>query len=81
MQEADQRDPRAYVRVAATLYAQIAGGRLAPGDKLPSITMLAREGNMSRQTVAKGLQLLERDGVVRRVAGHGYFVRAGEQDR
>jgi DNA-binding GntR family transcriptional regulator len=67
-------DPRAYMRVAAAVRRQIAEGCLAPGASLPSITVLCREHALSRQTVGKGLRLVEEEGLIYRVPGLGYFV-------
>lgn len=67
-------DPRAYVRIAGLVRAQIEAGTLAPGDPVPSITSLVQEHGVARQTAAKGLRLLETEGLVRRVPGLGYYV-------
>ena len=67
-------DPRAYLRLAVTVREQIADGRLSPGESLPSITVLCEEHGLSRQTVGKGLRLVEQDGLIYRVPGLGYFV-------
>ena len=70
-----QPDPRAYMRLAALIREQIAGGKLAPGDRLPSIAILRREHGHSRQTVGKAMRILEGDGLIYPVPGLGYFVR------
>ena len=62
------------MRLAAFVRAQIASGKVAPGSALPSITDLAAAHEMSRQTVGKGLHVLEREGVIYRVPGLGYHV-------
>lgn len=67
-------DPRAYVRLAGLLRQQIQSGQLAPGNPAPSITTLAQEHGLARQTVAKALRLLEDEGLVTRYAGLGYYV-------
>jgi len=67
-------DPRAYVRVAVWLLAQIEYGALKPGDPVPSADEIAARYGVSRQTCAKGLRMLERDGVLFRVPGHRYHV-------
>ena len=67
-------DPRRYVWLAATLAEGIQSGRHAPGKRLPSIGELCRETRLSRQTAGKALRLLEREGLIERVPGLGYFV-------
>jgi DNA-binding FadR family transcriptional regulator len=54
----------------------IAGGRYAPGDRLPTERMLADTLPASRNAVRDGLAMLAADGVVRRVAGSGTYVAA-----
>jgi DNA-binding GntR family transcriptional regulator len=70
----DPMDPRAYVRVAEEVRGQITGGKLTSGMPVPSITTLAQEHGIARQTAAKALQLLEREGLLTRVPGLGYYV-------
>jgi DNA-binding transcriptional MocR family regulator len=67
-------DPRKYLRIAEDLRAQIAGGTLAPGEPIPSITIMQDKYGISRQTIAKGLRILEREGLLCRVRGEGYYV-------
>jgi GntR family transcriptional regulator len=66
--------PRRYMRVAAWLQSQISDGTLRPGDPAPSISDIAARHGYCRDTCAKGLQLLEQDGTVFRVPGHGYYI-------
>ena len=41
---------------------------------MPSITTLVQEHGVARQTAAKGLRLLESEGLLYRVPGLGYYV-------
>ena len=68
-------DPRLYLRLAATLRAQIRSGTIARGSRMPSISALCAEYAISRQTAGKALHTLEREGLVHRVPGLGYHVR------
>ena len=68
-------DPRLYVRIAAGIRGLIESGELAPGEPVPSITSLVQEHGVARQTASKALQLLEDEGLTRRVPGLGYFVK------
>jgi len=50
--------------LVAELEAAVADGRLAPGQRLPSVRSLAREAGLSPATVSAGLAELRRRGVV-----------------
>ncbi|MBN1346166.1 MAG: GntR family transcriptional regulator [Phycisphaerae bacterium] len=52
----------------------VAGGRLRPGDVLPSIRALAEQLVINPNTVAKAYNELVRDGVIEARQGRGYFV-------
>jgi DNA-binding transcriptional MocR family regulator len=67
-------DRRAYVRVAAELRGQIADGRLPAGEMVPPIKKLCLDSGYSRQPVGRSLRLLEREGLIARVPGVGYYV-------
>ena len=67
-------DPRAYMQVGAYVRTQIADGSLATGDSVPSIGALVRKTGRSRQTIGKAMRLLEREGLVVKYAGLGYYV-------
>ena len=62
------------MRLAALIRERIADGRLNPGGQLPSIAALRREQGHSRQTVGKAMHALEREGLIYRVPGLGYYV-------
>lgn len=68
------QDPRPYLRVAADLRAQITGGILEPGQPVPTIGALQDKYEYGRQTIAKGLHVLEQEGLLCRVRGLGYHV-------
>jgi DNA-binding GntR family transcriptional regulator len=67
-------DRRAYVRVADELRSQIADGRLPAGELIPGIRKLCLDSGYSRQPVGRSLRLLEREGLITRVPGIGYYV-------
>jgi DNA-binding GntR family transcriptional regulator len=66
-------DPRKYARIADDIRAEIADGTLRPGDNVSILVTVERFG-ASHQTAAKGLRLLEAEGVLRRYPGVGYYV-------
>lgn len=74
MTTGSESDPRAYVRLAAMLRKQIVDGTLRSGQPTPSITTLTQEHGVARQTAAKALGLLGKEGLVHRVPGLGYYV-------
>ncbi|WP_010586193.1 GntR family transcriptional regulator [Schlesneria paludicola] len=60
-----------YRQLMDQVRALVASGRLAEGDLLPSVRQLGQDLQINQMTVSKAYSLLERDGVVERVRGHG----------
>ncbi|MFD0889921.1 GntR family transcriptional regulator [Streptosporangium algeriense] len=60
-----------YREIAETLRAAIRSGAHAPGDTLPSESVLASQFGVSRSLVNKALQLLTAEGLVRPRQGDG----------
>lgn len=73
-----QPDPRAYMKLAALIRGQVASGEIAPGERLPMKVLCGKTGH-SRQTVGKAMRVLEREGLIYRVAGLGYHVSYPEE--
>lgn len=73
-----------YQAVAADIAAKIESGELKPGEKLPSVRVLAKQRELSPMTAQKALTQLAEDGYAEVVAGLGYFVKgplaAGDDD-
>ena len=64
-----------YRQLIDQIRAQVAGGRLAAGEFLPSVRQVAEELQVNPMTVSKAYSILERDGVVELVRGQGMRVR------
>ena len=72
---ADPQDTqKLYHQIARTIAAEIAEGRYAPGDKLPSERELADEFGVSRPTVRDAMIALEFQGLVEARQGSGVYV-------
>ena len=72
----DPDDPTPlYAQLDRSIRAAIAAGRLAPGDRLPTVRQLAVELRINANTVAKVYAELERAGVLATQRGIGTFVR------
>ncbi|WP_374984303.1 GntR family transcriptional regulator [Streptomyces fradiae] len=56
--------PPLYLRVAAALRADLTGGGIAPGSRLPSERSLVHRFGVNRQTVRSALRLLRDEGLV-----------------
>lgn len=69
----DVRPP--YQRIAAHIRQMIFEGRFEPGARLPSRRELAFEHGCALETVARAMELLQHEGFVESIAGHGSFVR------
>lgn len=54
----------------------VAGGRLAPGDRLPSVRQVAADLQVNMMTVSKAYARLEAEGVIERERGLGMRVPA-----
>ena len=52
----------------------VQGGKLLPGDALPSIRQLANDLGLNNKTVAKAYSLLERDNVIQTKGYRGTFI-------
>ncbi|MCX5014245.1 GntR family transcriptional regulator [Streptomyces sp. NBC_00555] len=68
--------PPKWRALADEIAAKITSGEYAPGDRLPKIEDLAREGKGSKTTVHAAYKALEADGLVASSRGHGTVVRA-----
>ena len=69
------------MRLAVRLRRDIADGKLAPGMPTPSITTLSQQYGHARQTCAKALRMLEDEGLLTRIPGLGYYVKAAPGDQ
>ena len=66
--------------IAAALRVDLAEGRYAPGDKLPTEAALAERFGVNRHTVRHGISTLVDEGLVRTRRGAGAFVAATPTD-
>jgi GntR family transcriptional regulator len=64
----------AYVSLAGIFADQIRNGKLRPGTQLPSYTEISKMHSVSDIVVRKAIDLLELQGLVRRVQRRGVFV-------
>jgi DNA-binding GntR family transcriptional regulator len=69
------REQCRYLRIADALRMQIEGGLLQPGDKVPTMRVLASQHSVHPDTAARGLQALEAQGLIWRCPGLGYYVK------
>jgi GntR family transcriptional regulator len=63
-----------YLQLADLLRQQIASGRYAPGDSLPTEESLTAEHGLSRGTARQALSLLTQEKLIERYPGRGTFV-------
>jgi GntR family transcriptional regulator len=66
---------KAYERIADDLRERIRAGELAPGDRLPSETVLVDQYGKSLPTLRQALGLLQAEGLIEKQHGRGNFVR------
>lgn len=67
-------DKKKYVQVRNALSTRIAA--MKTGDKLPTESELCDEYSVSRITIRRAIEELERDGLLKKVQGRGTFVTA-----
>ena len=73
--EVDPSSPVAlYLQISEGFRRLIALGGLRPGDRLPTVRELAVRVRVNRNTAARAIQHLEREGLVRTRVGKGTFV-------
>jgi len=65
-----------YYQVYASLLQRIRAGEFKPGESIPSERQLVTDYDVSRITIVKALDLLEREGEIDRQHGRGTFVTA-----
>ena len=64
-----------YQRIAADIEADIRAGQLAKGAAVPSLSRLAQEYGVARNTVVRAMNLLKEKGLIETVQGWGTFVK------
>lgn len=67
-----------YIKLKNDIIWKIFDGIYKDGEAIPSERILADEYNMSRVTVRKALDLLEKEGIVKRKLGTGTIVHLGK---
>lgn len=65
-----------YRQLVDQVRAMVAGGKLRPGDLLPSVRQVAQAADVNPMTVSKAYSRLESEGLVERVRGQGMRVLA-----
>ena len=73
-------DQPIYEQIASQIRAQVLEGRLAEGDRLPSIRALATQLRISAITTKRAYQELESQGYIHTVPGKGCFVAGDNLD-
>ena len=64
-------------QIAEQIAMLCASGKLAPGDRLPSVRELAREVAVNQNTILRVYERLVRDGLLEMRHGQGTFVAGG----
>ena len=69
-----------YEQIVNQLKNEIVTGELTPGEALPSIRMLAADLSVSVITTKRAYEELENEGLIRSVAGKGFYVCESNKD-
>lgn len=67
-------------QIANDLRARIVSGEIPPGRRIPSLTELEQEWDVSRDTLRKAVGILRAEGLVETVTGLGVFVRERDEE-
>ena len=63
-----------YEQIVSWVHAKIESGAIRQGDRLPSENVLAKQFQMSRQTIRRAMEALTMDGIVEGRRGSGTYV-------
>lgn len=69
-----------YEKIAHDIHTFITNNQFKAGDKLPSVTTLKENYEVSKSTIIKALELLEHDGIIYQAQGSGIYVRNARND-
>ena len=69
-----------YEQIVNQLKNEIVTGELTPGEALPSIRMLAADLSVSVITTKRAYEEPEKEGLIRSVAGKGFYVCESNKD-
>lgn len=75
-----RRKTPVWTAIADAVRSDIAEGRYAPGEKLPTEAALASRFGVNRHTVRHGLSALVEEGLIRTRRGSGAFVESAPTD-
>ena len=73
-------DEPIYQQIITQIKAQIISGKLAAGDALPSMRLLATKLRISVITTKRAYEELERDGYIETIASKGCYVKLQNSD-
>ena len=73
-------DEPIYQQIISQIKAQIISGKLAAGDALPSMRLLATQLRISVITTKRAYEELERDGYIEAIASKGCYVKLQNSD-
>lgn len=63
-----------YIQIMNQIEQQASGGRLKPGDQLPTVRALAADLRVNFNTVARAYRLLDEAGVISTQQGRGTYI-------
>lgn len=69
-----------FQQIADNLCHQILGGKLFPGERIPSVRDLAEEFEVNRNTILRTYSILDDAGIISNKRGIGYFVSDNAKD-
>ena len=68
-----------YMRIKSDIINKITAGELKKGDRLPAERVLAKTFRVSRVTIDGALSELEKEGIITKIQGSGFYVWTKEE--
>ncbi len=69
-----------FEQLRSQIIAEISGGTLAPGTRLPTVRRLAEDLDLAPGTVARAYRELETAGVIETRGRHGTFIKIDQNE-
>lgn len=70
------KDQSIFIQIAETIKNRILSGDYVADERIPSVRDIAMEMEVNPNTVMKGFEVLQREGLIYNKRGMGYFVEA-----
>jgi GntR family transcriptional regulator len=70
-----------YIQIVDQIRALVNAGKLAPGDQLPTVRLLAEDLRINFNTVARAYRMLDEAGIISTQQGRGTYILEPSPDK